>query len=79
MSYFLSYFQTTSDIVNAEWGTGTEESFFLKQTFRSNFVYFCTLLLVSTASVWFVFFIQFFHGKAQLCACPNIHVKCSVH
>lgn len=42
-------------------------------------VYFCTLLLVLTASVWFVFFIQFFHGKAQLCACPNKYVNCSVH
>lgn len=58
---------------------GQKSPFFLKQTFRSNFVYFCTLLLVLTASVWFVFFIQFFHGKAQLCVCPNIHVKCSVH
>lgn len=74
-SYIISYFQI-SGIVNAEWGTGTEECFFLKQTFRSNFVYFCTLLLVLTASVWFVFFILFFHGKAPLCVCPDIHVKC---
>lgn len=62
-SYFKFYFQATPGILNDEWETGTEESFFLKQTFRSNFAYFCTLLLVLTASVWFVFFIYFFMEK----------------
>lgn len=60
---------------STEQGTRTEEALFLKQTFRSIFVYFGTLLLELTASVWLVFFIQFFHGKAQLCVCPNMCVS----
>lgn len=78
MSYFISYFQTASALSMLNGEQGQKSPFFLSKHSGVT-VYFCTSLLALTASVWFVFFIQLFHGNAQLCVCPNIPVKCSVH